>query len=119
MNGPGRGTDRPRHQPRTGRRDAYIAGLFDVRYAEQPIPTLVPAADWLRLNVAPPGEFAPVGQGNVLSHNRTLDLCHGALLSGSRIVAPGFSIQLRMLRLGLPKGSSLFGVGSNVFKLAA
>jgi trehalose/maltose hydrolase-like predicted phosphorylase len=77
----------------------YVAGLFDVRGAEQPIPALVPAPDWLRVDIAFPGELAIASQGDVSSHYRTLDLRRGALLSGGRIETPGLRVRLRMLRL--------------------
>ena len=82
----------------------YVAGLFDVRGAEQPIPALVPAPDWLRVDIAFPGTFpgqaAALTLDDVSSHYRTLDLRRGALLSGGRLAAmPGLAIRLRMLRL--------------------
>ena len=82
----------------------YVAGLFDVRGAEQPIPALVPGPDWLRVDIAFPGAFpgqaAALTLDDVSSHYRTLDLRRGALLSGGRLAAmPGLAIRLRMLRL--------------------
>ena len=78
----------------------YVAGLFDVRGSEQPIPALVPVADWLRVDVAAPGGRAVLHPEDVSSHYRTLDLRRGALLSGDRLLAmPGLVVRLRMLRL--------------------
>ena len=82
----------------------YVAGLFDIRGAEQPIPALVPVADWLRVDVAFPGALPGAKPAfnidDVSSHYRMLDLRRGALLSGGRLEAtPGLTISLRMLRL--------------------
>jgi trehalose/maltose hydrolase-like predicted phosphorylase len=77
----------------------YVAGLFDVRGAEQPIPTLVPAPDWLRVDIAFPGGLAAASQADVTSHYRTLDLRRGVLLSGGRLAEPGLMVRLQMLRL--------------------
>ncbi len=78
----------------------YVAGLFDVRGAEQPIPALVPAPDWLRVDITFAEQAATLTLDDVSSHYRTLDLRRGALLSGGRLAAvPGLAIRLRMLRL--------------------
>jgi trehalose/maltose hydrolase-like predicted phosphorylase len=77
----------------------YVAGLFDVRGAEQPIPTLIPAPDWLRVDIALPGSPAAASQAEMSSHYRTLDLRRGLLLSGARLAEPGLMVRLRMLRL--------------------
>ena len=77
----------------------YVAGLFDVHGAEQPIPALVPAPDWMRVDIALPGALPAASQGDVSAHCRTLDLRRGALLSGGRLSGPALSIRLRMLRL--------------------
>ncbi len=78
----------------------YVAGLFDVRGSERPIPALVPVADWLRVDVATAVERAVLHPEDVSSHYRKLDLRRGALLSGDRLLAmPGLVVRLRMLRL--------------------
>ena len=78
----------------------YVAGLFDVKGAEQPIPALVPAPDWLRLDIVFTGQDPALTLDDVSSHYRTLDLRRGALLSGGRLAGiPELAIRLRVLRL--------------------
>ncbi len=78
----------------------YVAGLFDILSAEQPIPGLVPAADWLRVHISLPGEPLVPHPDKVSFHHRTLDLRRGALLTEDRLaVASGVAIRLRVLRL--------------------
>ncbi|WP_088348564.1 MULTISPECIES: glycosyl hydrolase family 65 protein [Rhodomicrobium] len=59
----------------------YVAGLFDTASAESAVPTLVPAADWLRLKILLPGGPMVHHPGHVSSHCTTLDMKRGALLS--------------------------------------
>ncbi len=83
----------------------YVAGLFDTYGVEQPIPTLVPAADWLQVRISISGE-APIlavpGQGDLdmTSHQRMLDLGRGILHTGCRL-SDGRSVRvsLRTMRL--------------------
>jgi trehalose/maltose hydrolase-like predicted phosphorylase len=78
----------------------YVAGLFDVLGAEQPIPALVPVADWLRVNVLLPGAASEQDPEDVSNHYRTLDMRRGTLLTGGSLVGiPGLAIHLRVLRL--------------------
>ncbi len=75
----GRAVNRGPHAgviPRT-----YVAGLFDTRGAEQPNAILMPAADWLRVDISLSGrEFVP-HSGEESCHHRTLDFRPGALLT--------------------------------------
>ena len=77
----------------------YVAGLFDALGAEQPIPGLVTAADWLRCGSAirwPPARL-PL---EMSSHHRTLDMGRGVLLTGCRqSIGQLVGIRLRTLRL--------------------
>lgn len=78
----------------------YVAGLFDTLGVEQASPGLVPAPDWLRVEISlPDGPLAP--HPNTASfHSRTLDLRRGVLLTESHLAqAPGVAICLRMLCL--------------------
>ncbi len=78
----------------------YVAGLFDVRGAEQPIPALVPVADWLRVDIQLPGAAADLNPEDVSDHYRTLDMRRGTLLTGGSLVGiPGLAIHVRVLRL--------------------
>jgi trehalose/maltose hydrolase-like predicted phosphorylase len=77
----------------------YVAGLFDTLGAEQPFPGLVPAPDWLRVQILlPNGPLVP-HPDNVSFHSRTLDLRRGLLLTEGHLArAPGVAIRLRVLR---------------------
>jgi trehalose/maltose hydrolase-like predicted phosphorylase len=94
----GRTIDRlpgPTVAPRT-----YVAGLFDNVGSDKPLSTLVPAPDWLRIEIS----LAPQGAGaaidDVSFHSRTLDFKRGALITESRVERlPGLEIRLRVLRL--------------------
>ncbi len=78
----------------------YVAGLFDVSGAEQPVPALVPAADWLRVDILLPGIALSSNAEDVSSHYRTLDMRRGALLTGGSLAGmPGLAVHLRVLRL--------------------
>ena len=78
----------------------YVAGLFDIRGAEQPIPSLVPVADWLCVNILLPGAASELNPEDVSNHYRTLDMRRGTLLTGGSLVGiPGLAIHLRVLRL--------------------
>ena len=78
----------------------YVAGLFDVRGAEQPVPALVPAADWLRVNILLAGKPSASNAEDVSHHYRTLDMRQGALLTGGRLMGiPGLAIHVRELRI--------------------
>ena len=77
-----------------------VAGLFDVCGAEQPIPALIPVADWLRVNVLLPGAASELNPEDVSNHYRTLDMGRGTLLTGGSLVGiPGLAIHLRVSRL--------------------
>ncbi len=57
----------------------FVAGLFDERDADPPIPALVPAPDWLGLRVSLDGAVLRLGSKGVTGHVRTLDMRQGAL----------------------------------------
>ena len=78
----------------------YVAGLFDTPNAEPPVPALVPAPDWLRIRILLDGRPLLLRAGAVLSHDRTLDMRAGALLSEWHHQAPnGVVVRARTRRL--------------------
>jgi trehalose/maltose hydrolase-like predicted phosphorylase len=94
----GRTIDRLPHTqvaPRT-----YVAGLFDVLGPDQPIPALVPAPDWLKLDVSFSAQTSNLVIDDVAFHHRTLDFKRGTLMTESRIARlPDLAVRLRVLRL--------------------
>ncbi len=78
----------------------YVAGLFDVPGSGQPVPGLVPAADWLRVDISlAPGPSGP-GFAEVSHHHRMLDLRRGLLVTSGRLAGPaGVAIRFQVLRL--------------------
>lgn len=94
----GRTIDRLPHTPVAPR--TYVAGLFDVLGPDQPIPALVPAPDWLKLDISFAARTSNLVVDDVSFHHRTLDFRRGALLTESRIARlPGLAVRLRVLRL--------------------
>ena len=78
----------------------YVAGLFDVRGAEQPIPALIPAADWLCVKLLLPAAPVELNPDDVSNHYRTLDMRRGTLLTGGSLIGvTGLAIHVRVLRL--------------------
>ncbi|NEU14609.1 glycoside hydrolase family 65 protein [Methylobacterium sp. BTF04] len=78
----------------------YVAGLFDVVRGEQPISTLVPAPDWLRVDLSLCDRPSKLTIDDVAFHHRTLDFRRGVLSTESRMAGPaGVAIRLRVLRL--------------------
>jgi trehalose/maltose hydrolase-like predicted phosphorylase len=78
----------------------YVAGLFDCLGVEQPVPSLVPAADWLQVRISLSG--GPMDQPalDMSSHHRALDMSRGVLLTGCCLTNPAFvGVQLSTLRL--------------------
>jgi trehalose/maltose hydrolase-like predicted phosphorylase len=78
----------------------YVAGLFDTRDIERPVPELVPAPDWLQIRVSLPGGPLIQHFGPGPSHPLTLDMRRGLLLTECRLVeGSAVSLRLRLLRL--------------------
>jgi trehalose/maltose hydrolase-like predicted phosphorylase len=78
----------------------YVAGLFDSLHVDQPISALIPAPDWLRIDIS----LSPQGFGAIVDdvsfRHRTLDFKRGALITESRLeTLPGKAMRLRVLRL--------------------
>jgi trehalose/maltose hydrolase-like predicted phosphorylase len=78
----------------------YVAGLFDSLHVDQPMSALVPAPDWLRIDIS----LSPEGSGAVVDdvsfRHRTLDFKRGALITESRLEnLPGKAMRFRVLRL--------------------
>ena len=78
----------------------YVAGLFDIRGADHPIPSLVPAPDWLRVDISVSSDAKSRIIDGVSFHRRTLDFKRGALLTESRVAGwHGMALRMRVLRL--------------------
>ena len=83
----------------------YVAGLFDIVGSDQPLSALIPAPDWLRIEIslasqALASEGVNAAIDDVSFHSRTLDFKRGALVTESRVERlPGLEIRLRVLRL--------------------
>jgi trehalose/maltose hydrolase-like predicted phosphorylase len=78
----------------------YVAGLFDMVGADQAMTTLVPAPDWLRIDITLSSSGSGLAVDDVSFHHRTLDFKRGALITESRVArSPGLAVQLRVLRL--------------------
>ena len=77
----------------------YVAGLFDVPGTEQPIPQLVPAADWLQVSILLPDGPLVHHPGDASSHRMTLDMRRGALLTECQFEASTARLGLRTFRL--------------------
>ena len=78
----------------------YVAGLFDIVGADQPISALVAAPDWLRIDIALSTPGSGLTVEDVAFHRRTLDFKRGALITESKVAGrPGFGGRLRVLRL--------------------
>ena len=79
---------------------SYVAGLFDVVGADQPVPALVAVPDWLRLRLSLSTGASILNPEDVSFVHRTLDLRRGTLLSEGRLATrDGLAICLRVLRL--------------------
>ena len=63
----------------------YVAGLFDIAGPEQPIPVLVPAADWLKVRLALRGRPVLHHPSEMASFRATLDMQRGALITAGRM----------------------------------
>jgi trehalose/maltose hydrolase-like predicted phosphorylase len=59
----------------------YVAGLFDTPNILPSIPALVPAPDWMGINVLVNGEPLLRDSADAISHRRTLDMRRGTLLT--------------------------------------
>jgi trehalose/maltose hydrolase-like predicted phosphorylase len=78
----------------------YVAGLFDVVHADQPISALVPAPNWLRIDVSLSSRGDAAIVDDVSFHRQTLDFWRGALTTESRIAnPPAMAMRLRVRRL--------------------
>jgi trehalose/maltose hydrolase-like predicted phosphorylase len=78
----------------------YVAGLFDGSGSGSPASALVPAPDWLRIDISLLPPAAGPSPDDVAFHHRTLDFRRGALVTESRLVrSPGMAVRLRVLRL--------------------
>ncbi|MDQ2762877.1 MAG: glycoside hydrolase family 65 protein, partial [Pseudomonadota bacterium] len=78
----------------------YVAGLFDSLHVDQPMSALVPAPDWLRIDISLSSQGSAAIVDDVSFRHRTLDFKRGALITESRVEnLPGKAMRLRVLRL--------------------
>lgn len=78
----------------------YVAGLFDTPNADPAVPALVPAPDWLRLRLRVDDAPLLLRSGELVRHERTLDLRRGVLVIEWHQRMPGGRlVRLRTLRL--------------------
>lgn len=78
----------------------YVAGLFDTPSPDQPIPELVPAADWLAIQISRADGPLAHHIDEMSSHRMTLDMRRGALLTECRL-GSGTSMCVRVRTLHL------------------
>lgn len=79
---------------------AYVAGLFDMPGSEDPIPVLVPGPGWQRIRPIVTGGPLVYHPAEAVSHQMTLDLRRGALLTRCRLIDEP-SMAVRASALGL------------------
>ena len=78
----------------------YVAGLFESFSSDQPLSALVPAPDWLRIEVSLASQGVSAAIDDASFHCRTLDFKRGALVTESRVESSsGLAVRLRVLRL--------------------
>lgn len=77
----------------------YIAGLFDISGPDHPIPALVAAAGWLQVRIIPTGGPLVLHPAEIISHDTTLDMRRGLLLTRAGLTAPSVAVRARTLRL--------------------
>lgn len=78
----------------------YVAGLFDTPNTLPPVPSLVPAPDWMRLRVWIDGQDLLLRSGEVQKHSRILDMRRGILLTEWEHRHPsGRLVRVKTLRL--------------------
>ena len=78
----------------------YVAGLFDSLHVDQPMSALVPAPDWLRIDISLSSQGSGAIVDDAAFRHRTLDFKRGALITESRVEnLPGIAMRLRVLRL--------------------
>jgi trehalose/maltose hydrolase-like predicted phosphorylase len=95
-----RGARAVNRDARTAPARTLVAGLFDTPSAERLVPELVPAADWLRVEILLGGVPLEHHIGEVSSHRMTLDMRRGALLTECRLLSGTAAVaRLRTLQL--------------------
>ena len=78
----------------------YVAGLFDVVGADQPLSALVPAPDWLKIEISLRSQGHDAAIEDASFHCRTLDFRRGVLVTESHVDgAPGLAVRVRVLRM--------------------
>jgi len=77
----------------------YVAGLFDISGPDHPLPALITAAGWLRVQIIPTDELLAHHPVEAISHDTTLDMRRGMLLTGARLAGPSVAVRARTLRL--------------------
>ena len=78
----------------------YVAGLFDTPDIEPPVPVLMPAADWLRVNIHLNDIPVQLRAANLVSQRRSLDFRHGALIEEILLTTDaGVVVRISTLRI--------------------
>ena len=79
----------------------YVAGLFDVVGADQPLSALVPAPDWLKIEISLASQgVAAAAIEDATFHSRTLDFRRGVLVTESHVdSSQGLAVRVRVLRM--------------------
>ena len=77
---------------------AYVAGLFDIPGPEDPIPVLIPGPGWQRIRAILASGPLVYHPAEATSHNMTLDMRRGFLITGCRVVDdPTIAVRARAL----------------------
>ncbi len=78
----------------------YIAGLFDTPDIEPPVPVLMPAADWLRVNIHLNDAPVQLRAANLVRQRRSLDFRRGALIEDILLTTDaGLVVRISTLRI--------------------
>ena len=78
----------------------YVAGLFDVPDIDPPVPVLMPAADWLRVQIHLNNTPLQLRAGEMILQRRTLDLRRGMMIKEWHHRDPaGTLVRIRTMRM--------------------
>ena len=78
----------------------YVAGLFDIPDIDPPVPVLMPAADWLRVQIHLNDIPLQLRTGELILQRRTLDMRRGMLIKEWHQRDPaGTLVRIRTMRM--------------------
>ena len=78
----------------------YVAGLFDIPDIDPPVPVLMPAADWLRVQIHLNDNALQLRTGELILQRRTLDLRRGMMIKEWHHRDPaGILVRIRTMRM--------------------